>query len=125
MLGIWRKVETFHLRKLFNIRWKSRNDKQYKMDPTPCEETQIQGYPDGCQDPTSKRYSKEKKVKNKSKRKIECEYYQAVNFQKRNKVEAEPMPGQCSIDQVSVSEIRVYLEDRPDHWRYFELRNKL
>ena len=36
-----------------------------------------------------------------------------------------PMPGQCSIDQVSVSEIRVYLEDRPDHWRYFELRNKL
>ena len=58
------------------------------MDPTPCEETQIQGYPDGCQD-SSKRYSKEKKVKNKSKTKTECDNYQAVNFQKRNKVEAE------------------------------------
>lgn len=72
MLGIRRKVETFRLR-LFDIcrkSKKSRNDKQYKMDP--CEETQIQGYPDGCQDPTSKRYSKEKKVKNKSKRKTEC-----------------------------------------------------
>jgi hypothetical protein len=53
------------------------------MDPTPCEETQIQGYPDGCQD------SKEKKVKNKSKRKTEC----AANFQKRNKVEAELVAG--------------------------------
>ena len=59
------------------------------MDPTPCEETQIQGYPDGCQDPTSKRYSKEKKVQNKSKRKTEC----AANFQKRNKVEAELVAG--------------------------------
>ena len=53
------------------------------MDPTPCEETQIQGYSEGCQDPTSK------KVKKKSKTKTECDNYQAVNFQKRNKVEAE------------------------------------
>ena len=32
----------------------------------------------------------------------------------------------CSIDQASVSEMRVYLEDRPDHcqWRYFKSRNK-
>ena len=32
----------------------------------------------------------------------------------------------CSIDQASVSDIRVYLEDRPDHcqWRYFKSRNK-
>ena len=36
MLGIRRKVETVPLRKLFNVCLKSRNDKQYKMDPTPC-----------------------------------------------------------------------------------------
>ena len=32
----------------------------------------------------------------------------------------------CSIDQASVSEIRVYFEDRPDHchWRYFDISDQ-
>ena len=42
--------------------------KQFKMASPPGEETSAQGYPDGRQDSTTNRDSKEKKVKKKSKR---------------------------------------------------------